>query len=121
VSASRELVLAILRAVNSDPEILAEVRTLIAHLAPAPERREPASRLTTEALAEALNVSRATINRACRDGLPHEYVGTSRRFGLEEARAWFLARGRRRLAEPDVDAEVEAIARRNGLRVVPRR
>lgn len=119
----RDFVLAALRTVNQDPLLLDEVRRFVASVAPAPPPTDvkAPSALTTTQLAARLGTSKATINRAAREGLPFFHVGSSRRFDLAAAKAWFEARPKRSLAPPEVDPDVAAIARRNGLRVTSRR
>ena len=88
---------------------------------PAPATAAEPRLLTLREAARALSVSVATMSRLVSQGAPCELVGTRRRFDLTELRAWSAARGSVPTSpvEP-IDAEIERIATRAGLRVVRR-
>jgi hypothetical protein len=82
--------------------------------------------LTKRQLAATLSVSATKIDRLVRDGLPHETVGSVRRFDLERCRAWLATRGKKATTPaakpPEEDAiDITRVVRRAGLRVAPGR
>ena len=90
-------------------------------LADAAEVEEaPSGLLTGAQLDRALGISASTRNRLVHEGMPHETVGSRRRYELATCRAWLAARGSRRVATTtanSVAAEDGAtVAERLGLK-----
>jgi hypothetical protein len=86
---------AILRAIATDPVALDALRKLRDALSePAPEPSKTTG-LTKKEIAAALGVSSSTIDRFDRCGAPHFYCGDTRRYDLENYRAWAAGRGKR--------------------------
>jgi hypothetical protein len=71
---------------GESPRTRAALRALLAP-EPTPERVDAAG------IAKALGVSGATVSRLTRDGMPHELVGSRRRYDVAACRAWLTARG----------------------------
>lgn len=52
------------------------------------EEKQIETYLSTGELMDALSISRSTINRLVKRGLPHIWVGSIRRFPLQEIIKW---------------------------------
>lgn len=65
-----------------------ELAVIIAEL-----RRPDPGALTQEQLGGALQISRSTVHRLLREGMPHYLVLGSKRFDLDEVKAWLKTRG----------------------------
>lgn len=114
VAALLPLVLAILR----DPRFIEAARALA--LSPPAAPQEPPRLLSKTDLAKRLGISRSTVDRLTREGLPvAAHVGDSRRYDLPECRAWLASRGKRptraKIKMSD-DIDVSDIAAAAGLR-----
>lgn len=48
--------------------------------------------LSTSGVMETLSISRSTVNRLVKKGLPHVWVGSVRRFPVSEVIAWLKKR-----------------------------
>jgi hypothetical protein len=97
-----------------DARIEAAVRRVVA-VAHTPST--PASLLDKRGLADALDVSPATITRLVQEGAPLTFVGSSPRFDAADFRRWLDARGRKgTTAKPSSGpiAGVRLLSRRGG-------
>lgn len=109
-----------------DPNVQAAVRELAWAPPVQPSNPNAPGMLTITELAKALRVSRTTVGRFLREGLPACTVGGRQRFDLDQCKGWLASRGRRgALAVANVrvesDADNEAVARlasSAGLRLV---
>ncbi len=75
----------------------------------------PDALMQKQDVCQVLGVSPASLDRFCREGMPHVYVGASRRFRRAAVVAWFESRprGGARPAPVDVDrASVQLRTRR---------
>ena len=52
------------------------------------EEKQVETYLSTGELMDTLNISRSTVNRLVNRGLPHIWVGSTRRFPLAEVIKW---------------------------------
>ena len=90
---------------------------------PTPGPPTTPSLLTKQELAKTLSVSVTKVDRLVRDGLPHESVGSVRRFDLDACRTWLNTRGKKATTpaakSPEEDSiDISRVIRRGGLRSV---
>jgi excisionase family DNA binding protein len=91
--------------------------------APTPTPSAAHALITKKELANTLRVSVTKIDRLVHDGLPHETVGSVRRFDLDACRAWLNMRGKKATTPaakpPEEDSiDISRAVRRAGLRAV---
>lgn len=105
-----------------------QIAALAAILHPPPASPTPSppaapSLVTKQELARTLSVSVTTIDRLVHDGMPHEAVGSVRRFDLDACRTWLKTRGKKATTPaakpPEEDSiDISRAVRRAGLRAV---
>jgi hypothetical protein len=98
------------------PDVNAALRGIVAPVKTA--EPEPTGLLSRRALAKHLSRSVATVDRLVLEGLPHSFVGDSKRFDLQDCLDWLAARGKRATkAKPSkADVDVSDVAESAGLR-----
>jgi hypothetical protein len=69
----------------------------------------PAPLVHKRALAVALSVSPATVDRLVRSGMPFQAVGDAKRFDLAACRAWLAEQGQRPAAPPAPPASARVL------------
>ncbi len=80
------------------PDVIAYVRAVLAPDDPETVRKDILDALAMNSKGETaclLRVSTSTIDRFCREGMPHTFAGDRKRFHIDECRAWLAARGKR--------------------------
>ncbi len=102
-------------AISRHPEALAATRKILG-IVETPVQAPKTTGLSKQQLRIAVGLSTSTIDRLDNEGAPHIYCGDSRRYDLNEYRAWLAHRGKKPTKAKPGDANIGDVAQLAGLR-----